>query len=65
VFVVTPSNRVKRYRGECAKPQRCPARVDRETLNFKWDINVHCQLPRFEAPARGEQLTVYRRYIVD
>lgn len=65
VFVVAPSNRVKRHRGECAKPQRCPARTDRETLNSKWDINVHCQLPCSGAPGRGEQLTVYRRCIVD
>lgn len=60
---VAPSNRVKRHlRGGCAKPQRWAARANRETLNSKWDINVHCQLPRSGAAvaARGEQLTVYR-----
>lgn len=66
VFILAPSNRVKRHlRGECTKPQRCPARLNRETLNSKWDINVHCQLPRSRAPARGEQLTVYWRRIAD
>lgn len=66
VFVVAPFNRVKRHRlCEYAKPQRWSGCANRETLNSKWDINVHCQLPRSRAPARGEQLTVYRQCIAD
>lgn len=37
--------------------------ANRETLNSKWDINVHYQLPRSGTAARAEQLTVYRRCI--
>lgn len=61
VFVM-PSNRVKCHlRGGCRKPQWWFACANRKTLNSKWDINVHCQFPCSRAPARGEQLTVYRR----